>query len=334
VVGPQLAYDADGDPIWKTETITHEDGTTEEVPKLDADGNPIQANTVGDDMSTIYVNGTEDHTREDNIDMVGSRKNFDGYRTYFGHMGSGGEKQGEDNHFRLGSCSRIGDSPRIAPGTVEAYRGNFPADATIDEFHVWDSWNDEMGPRGWHKGRYYKPINSEEERTFVSGPIQLRTRPFRSLAPPSAETPTGGMTPPKTNAVKASDEQIRVLGAAWTWYGGGYDSEWNRVLRDWDVPIYNMNPIDRMIDLQIWFEVDGVEYGPLVNDRYSEISDIGVLVPEEGEFRYKARFVLDPGITVSSVLVDTPVLDDVTIFYTIGYPEVLEYWLDLRQIGG
>jgi hypothetical protein len=66
----------------------------------------------------------------------------------------------------------------------------------------------------------------------------------------------------------------------------------------------------------------------LVDDRYSRIRDTNGLSPElSGPFHYRVRFSI-PDAQFDSILLTTPVFDDVTIFYQTSQSMFIRYVME------
>ena len=81
-------------------------------------------------------------------------------------------------------------------------------------------------------------------------------------------------------------------------------------------------------EIHLSLEVAGVPYGPFDDDAYSPVhSADGRRVPIDGALKYKIRFLI-PDKEFDSILLATPVLDDVTIFYTPPGPRYECYYTE------
>ena len=232
---------------------------------------------------------------------------------------------GDFNHMRLGGPSQIG----AAPGTP--YRGNYAADGTFDEYYVWKNDTDADPLTLWLRGRYYIPMNTTGgEALFTSQTLTFPAHAARSLAPPTAISTPGGSGPSST--VVTPGKAIRVLGMSWTWYGETTDPQTGHpVLYDYQnegVPGNDLAP-----EISLGF-IDGtVKYGPYVNDGYSPVAapdGSTPLLQSPDQARYFVQFRIK-NATLSSILLATPVLDDVTIYWDDNQSHLLSYLYDNRS---
>jgi hypothetical protein len=233
---------------------------------------------------------------------------------------------GDANHMRLGGTSKIGDKPG-AP-----YRGNHSSDGTVDEFYVWKNETDADPKVLWERGRYANPSRVSSTATggstFTSQDIDL-TQGLRVLPPPAGMTSASGPT-------AADTAQIRVLGLSWTWYGETTDETGKPVISDYygttGGPGRELEP-----KVQVGI-VDGngasaVSYGPWDDDGYSAVETTTGANPtllEPSKLHYRVRFRIQ-GANVSTILLATPVLDDVTLYWRGAGPVLISYVLDNRS---
>jgi hypothetical protein len=233
---------------------------------------------------------------------------------------------GDPNHMRLGGTSKIGDKPG-AP-----YRGNYTADGTIDEFYAWKTEADADPKVLWQRGRYANPSRSSTGTgggaTFTSKAIDL-TQGLRVLPPPSGQTTAGG-------AAAADLGQIRVLGLSWTWYGETVDENGKPVIYDYNSssggPSRELEP---KVQLSL---VDGdgpsaVAYGPWDDDGYAQVQTTTGSCPsllDPQHVHYRAKFKIE-GANISTILLATPVLDDVTVYWRRGGSILISYVFDNRS---
>jgi hypothetical protein len=138
---------------------------------------------------------------------------------------------------------------------------------------------------------------------------------------------------------EGSRTSIRLLGVAWTWYAEKYGNEiagntlggqasMVPVMCDYQNASGPTDLRQEKSCARLYVMVDGLRY-PLndpmgmSNDAFSPIADQtgqAVSLGGEGKFRYQVRFAVE-GADISTVLLSTPVLDDVTFYYlTPGSP--------------
>ena len=201
------------------------------------------------------------------------------------------------------------------------------------------------------QGRYYVPSGVGEDATWTSPELTLKRRlDTRELASPRGGTMTGapGIMAEKPTGVGmtttgGSRSTVRLLGVSWTWLAEKYASgSAGETLGGHPTLI----PI--MVDYQdakgpedlkqekacarISVLVDGIKYPMndsegLSNDAFSPIQDHSggpVSLGEAGKFKYQVKFVIE-GATHDSVLLSSPILDDVTFYYLTPGSSFLQY---------
>jgi hypothetical protein len=235
---------------------------------------------------------------------------------------------GEGNHMRLGGTSKIGDKPGIP------YRGNHTSDGTIDEFYVWKQETDADPKLLWERGRYANPsrggaaTGGQGGAIFTSKAVDLLAG-MRVLPPPAGHSTSAG-------GAAWEKAQVQVLGISWTWYGESQDENGKPVMYD-----YNSNTggpareLEPKVQLGI---VDGdgpgaVSYGPWDDDGYSPVETTSGHCPtllDPQNMHYRARFRIQ-GANVATILLATPVLDDVTVFWRRGGSTMISYVFDNRS---
>ena len=262
------------------------------------------------------------------------------------------------NTFRLGEVSTHSFMP-------DTFTRNFSSDGTYDEFYFWKDTNpDDMGGTGlasfaqpnnvagkkFMQGRYYVPTStSEEDAMWTSPELTLKTPALaRELASPgkgtasghgrSGTTVAGNMT--TTAAVRPT---ARLLGVSWTWYAEKYNSEvlgntlggmpsLTPVMVDYQNPAGPVELRQEKACVRLFLKVDELRY-PLndpmgfTNDAFSSIQDSHgqpVALGEAGKFRYQVKFRIE-GADSTTVLLSTPVLDDVTFYYLTPGSMYLQY---------
>ncbi len=246
-----------------------------------------------------------------------------------------------ENTLRLGEVSTHG---------FESFPRNFSSDGTYDELYVWtrigareiDSLT-QKGPREkYRQGRYYVPA-SGEEATWTSPVLRLFGHAGRHLAPPAAarlgsraSEPDEDLAIPAVAAPAA--EPVRMLGVSWTWYPeswrpaeGPSGSSIETCFVDYadaDAPRLLPQPAPAC---RLQLETGGLQY-PLndvdgfADDAFSTIETSEgqpVDLAADGSFRYRVRFHV-AGARPGTVLLSTPVFDDVTFYYS-GGTEYLDY---------
>lgn len=195
---------------------------------------------------------------------------------------------------------RLGGEPSKffdLPGEAGLFPANFTADATFDEFYVWKDrgrwfngglWGIQQL---WSRGRYYRPDDRDpEDARFTSGPLDLG----------SAK---------------------RLLGLSWTEIAADTDESMNPRMFDHSTsPPTELRPGESVADLGV--DVAGIPYGPYRTPAFSPThTPTGRPIPIDGTLRYTAK--LKTGAARSAILLATPVLDDVTLFFDCGGPRIL-----------
>ena len=175
---------------------------------------------------------------------------------------------------------------------------NWSADSTIDEFYLWKGNHLGDAQELWSRGRYYVP-RSGREAVFTSRPLQLLRPSVRNAAPA-----TGGGT------VVATLPQVKILGAAWTWYPEGADRNGNPTVIDH----LNSDKLEARVNLTMVLN-DSPWGSAMRNDGGSETPS---LIANWGDvLKYRLNFQL-PAAELDSILLGTPVVDDVSIYFTTG----------------
>ncbi len=219
--------------------------------------------------------------------------------------------EGEFNHMRLGAPSQVAKAAinRGKGGVPGAFSGNHAADGTIDELYVWRSPEDADPRTLWLRGRYCAP--KAEEGRFLSQALPLRRPGSRTPAPASGPTSGPGST------VTAAGS-IRILGVAWTWFGEATNSVTGKpVLYDHAVPTIQTPPKELEPLVQVGIEDGGLLHGPYAEDGYSEVrtsAGSSPIIQDPDQLRYVVQIRI-PGAGFSTILLATPVVDDVTIYW-------------------
>jgi len=220
---------------------------------------------------------------------------------------------------------RLGGEPSLlfdVPGSAGRFPGNFTADATFDEFYLWldrsPAWNG--GAWGvqtlWNRGRFYVPDDRDpNDARFTSRPIDLTPPRPRSLP----------------GATAAKPRAPRVLGVAWTEWAEDYVREGSttmapRMLDHSVSPPRELRPdAGRFADLYV--ELDGAWYGPLRDDGWSAVKDPSGRPPalsDPAAVRYSVKLKTGP-TAPGTILLASPTLDDVTLYFDRGGPEILSW---------
>ncbi|MFN3484654.1 MAG: hypothetical protein ACK44W_04125, partial [Planctomycetota bacterium] len=239
---------------------------------------------------------------------------------------------GEYNQMRLGAPSRIGERPITDTG---GFRGNYSGDHTVDELYVWKSEGEGDPLVLWQRGRYYKPLETAYgEGRFVSQPISLLPSFARLLPPPSTAVPPGMGGRTQDGSIQMPNVQkVRVLGLSWTWFAEDVDPETGRPqLFDYNDPTLGIAVDDVRPTLKLGIRDGQLTYGPFEDDAFSAVRAPDGTVPvlqDPQRVRYFAQFGLE-GAQLQTILLATPVLDDVTIYYDDAGTHLLSYTFDNR----
>jgi len=248
---------------------------------------------------------------------------------------------GASNQLRLGATSKIAKAAiqtgkKDGDGTVGvagAYKGNYTGDHTIDEFYVWDLSDDLKATLLWLQGRYYKPLDTNYgEGIFVSQPISFVAANPRTAAPASnIPTPGGSGGPP--GSIPVVQPQIRILGLSWTWYGEGLDPNTGlQTLMDYGGQ-FGVPKGDVMPKVLCGIRDGSQSYGPFDQDGFSAVRAPDGTIPviqDPKNLKYFVQFKLDKA-NQSTILLCTPVVDDVTIYWDDSRTRLLSYALDNRS---
>jgi hypothetical protein len=266
---------------------------------------------------------------------------FWGLSGSFGVIASVAQHQTWDfNHVRLGGPSVIGANIPDVP-----YHGNTSSDGTFDELFIWNT-DSPMGSNSaqvmWTRGRYYKPSGAGEG-TFTSQAINLAFSGGHQLAPASSVSPPPGAPPVPPTVPPTSTPSVRLLGMGWTWYGEPLDptvtplAGWNGkpVLYDYSSVSPPGSPFkDVKPKVELSIEDPGIPPGVYYGeDGFSAVKDAAGSPPvlqNPGAIKYKARFILAEA-DLSTILLATPVLDDVTLYFEDGGPRIVSYVCDVGR---
>jgi hypothetical protein len=248
---------------------------------------------------------------------------------------------GDSNQLRLGATSKIAKAAiqtGNAGGVAGAYKGNYSGDHTIDEFYAWDLPNDSNVTTLWVQGRYYKPLGSQGgtansgEGLFTSQPITFITANPRTGAPPS-NVPTPGGSSGAPSSVPVIPPQIRILGLSWTWYGDDLDPVTGlQTLYDHQ-GTYGTQSANVMPQVLCGIIDTNQTYGPFSNDGFSTVQAPDGTIPviqDPKNVKYFIQFAL-PQATATTILLSTPVLDDITLYFDDSRTHLLAYALDNRS---
>ena len=226
---------------------------------------------------------------------------------------------GTRNTIRMGAVSRYRNT------SSWGYDRNWPADATLDELYFWPKFNAyQAGLSLWEDGRYRKPF-SDQEAYFLSEKIDL-TAGQRTLPPPSTVLPpmsTGTGSSSTGTVTSTASPKVRLLGASWTWYAETVDPSTGEPLLFDSTTSGYLHPKVAITILE-----GGTETTPLMDDKYSPIAQAnGQPLELTGDFQYRVRFSI-PDQSFSTILLATPVFDDLTIFYQTSQSMFVRYVME------
>jgi hypothetical protein len=263
--------------------------------------------------------------------------------------------RGEYNHIRLGATSVIANVAKTGSG----YKGNYSGDHTVDEFYVWKNQGDADPLTLWYRGRYYKPTDSSYgEGVFTSQGLALAANNVIRQLPPastSAAGPGGGAAP----SLPAMTQMVRILGLSWTWYGEPFLGDIvrgtsNLASNHTDDPRNTNNDPANHGQFQVLYDhapaaagtfplrdvkplvslgvKDGSQtYGPFDDDGFSAVRATNGTTPviqDPKNVKYFAQFRIQADF--SAILLATPVLDDVTVYWDDAQAHLLSYVFDGR----
>jgi hypothetical protein len=205
----------------------------------------------------------------------------------------------------------------------------------------------------WKIGRYHNPAASSTSANcrFTSAPFELIAASKRGLPPPTTATPPGGTGSGggSTTPYMPGGETVKILGMQWTWVGEAYYNDGKKLIADkpvlydystiyQDIASYQSvtDPIQINPIVQVWLNDNGQMYGPPddVNDYsyFMPVVDSNGNTPaisDPSQLKYEVRFLF-PGLSSTAVLLGTPVLDDVTVYWDNGERRLVSFVWDNR----
>ena len=267
----------------------------------------------------------------------------------------------EYNHMRFGAPSKICDAAVVVrpPGIPGAFRGNHTADFTIDEIYAWSQMADcpDPGRLLWNRGRYVAPPKNGQygEGEFTSQAISLVSSIDRRLAPPSQTSAPGGGGTGGQQSLPQQPPRIRVLGVSWTWYG---ETPVDRMaylnaredrpsLYDWKGTVGAVTgaitPTDLLPRIRVTNILDGGQAYPVEYDQNNQIHYDGFaavrtssggapVIQDPTQIKYQVQFetTAQNAGGFGSILLSTPYLDDVTIYFDDTKTHLLAYVFESR----
>lgn len=219
---------------------------------------------------------------------------------------------------------RLGEPSRTMVESPTRGR-NWAADATMDEFYMWKGDKVAESQMLWSRGRYYVPRGGRAA-TFTSRHVPLdETRPRGLPAPSAARPPSGAAAPPPQAAGPArpglttTDPRPTawVLGGTFTLYPEFTDERGVPRIMDYQAmtDTFKGEELDMAVELR--FLVSGEEqlHGVKDDQSYGLSGPLAIAGKEKLQYRISVRL---PRAQLDTVLLTTPVIEDVTIYYTTG----------------
>jgi hypothetical protein len=157
----------------------------------------------------------------------------------------------------------------------------------------------------------------------------------RLLAPPTAGS--GGVS---GGTMTAQAPTLRILGMAWTWYGEIPDykltplTTWDghRVLYDYSKDPEGLASQDLEPKVGAGIDDGGQIYGPFYDDGFSPILDTKSRTPSiQDPTKLKYFVQIEVQGAGRPILLATPVVDDVTLFWDDNQSHLLSYVFDNRS---
>lgn len=238
---------------------------------------------------------------------------------------------------------------RIGESSLSDSQLNFSPDSTIDEFYVWTRKGDAATPgtanyegkEHFRKGRYYRSGNGVYTSRMIALETAGSTRALPSSSPVSA--PDGSTPPPPVSS--ASTSAYKLLGVTWTLMSEDYRYSSNTA-NPMEYLMYDYKPqalasgaqptaMTQRFEVQVsdggvvpqWaVELSGAV---LTNPGWNSVRDpsntaANLSIVDPTKIQYKVKFVT-AGLASDSILLSTPVLDDVVLIYGNSDNEILEY---------
>jgi len=288
----------------------------------------------GEAACKLWLNGSEAYTKYTFGTMTGWASGTSRISMFEKHDG------GAWNHLRLGGSSILCNNAKAASPENSAYKGNYTGDHTLDEFYAWDTASGQFDAL-WTASRYYRPTSVggtggggvASQGRFTSQAL-LGMVPYtpRQLAP--AATGGGGGT------MAAQPPTLRILGMAWTWYGEVPDhnltpyANWDghRVLYDYSRDPQGLPSKDLEPKVGAGIDDGGQIYGPYYEDGFSAVLDTKSRTPSiQDPTKLKYFVQIEVPAQGKPILLATPVVDDVTLFWDDNQSHLLSYVFDNRS---
>ncbi len=240
---------------------------------------------------------------------------------------------------RLGEVNKLVNTAALQQNPYRPSR-NFTCDATVDEFHFfrqWDNSTETVATNFWGQGRYHLPRGATEGR-YTSPRFGLAGRGVGRMPPPPSQTAAAdeGLVaaagPGMTTVAGRALAMPRLLGVSWTWFGELNDRNppFLPLLVDYGAanagnPSY-LKPI-----LEVTVQVDKAWSMPVTEEGYSPITDLRgapLDVEDSTNLRWSAQFRWASSIPVGAILLATPYLDDLTLYFDTGDSGFVNYYFN------
>jgi hypothetical protein len=297
----------------------------------------VGEDNAGTAACKLWMNGSEAYTKYSFGTMTGWASGSSRISMFEKHDG------GAWNHIRLGGASQTCTAAKGNSPENGAYKGNYTGDQTIDEFYAWNTAGAQFDLL-WTAGRYYKPTNSGSTGGGVASQGRFTSQalismvPYtpRLLAPPSSQGGGGVSGGTMTN----EPPTLRILGMSWTWYGEPTDhnltplTAWDghRVLYDYSRDPQGMPAKDLEPKVGAGIDDGGTIYGPYHDDGFSPVLNNKSRTPsiqDPTKLKYFVQFEIQA--SGKPIMLASPVVDDVTLFWDDNQSHLLSYVFDNRS---
>jgi hypothetical protein len=294
----------------------------------------VGSDNSGDNAAKLWVNGTETYTKYSFGTMTGWASGTSVLSFFEKHDG------GAANNLRLGGSSILCTAAKQFSPENGAYKGNYTGDHTIDEFYAWDNASGQYDAL-WTASRYYRPTSAggtggggqASQGRFTSQAL-LNIVPYvpRQLAPAASGSVGGTMAvlPPT----------LRILGMSWTWYGEVPDhnltpyATWDghRCLYDYSRNAQGLPNQDLLPKVGAGISDSNQIYGPYYEDGFSAVLDTKSHTPAIQDPTQLKYFVqIEVPASGKPILLASPVVDDVTLYWDDNQTHLLSYVFDNRS---
>jgi hypothetical protein len=217
----------------------------------------------------------------------------------------------------------IGGMPSRVIDNLSEYPA-FPADSTLDEFYLWK----DNAARRWYetvtKGK-------KEEQVEVENPIKECIKTDLWGKGRYYQGNDGVFYSGEIDIAKLSKGDVTILGASWTAYDQdifNYDTlQFTGGEVDWSPPRWyaRVYLYFQIPEGEIWQDINPL---PMQKANWTWIYKI---IP--GKIRYRIEFFIDKDQLgnqfddISSILLESPIFDEIKIYYTLGRPVYMQWIL-------